>query len=136
MKIKTKPFDLEEAKAGAKLVTRGGRQARIVSYDAKGNYPVIALISEYDGEVPLSYTICGRYSKFGQSQEDLFIVEEKWRANVGECYYAITSSFEICSYVEKNDPLDISHRNAGNYFATMEEAFEKLEKIKKIMAEE
>lgn len=136
MKFKTKPFDLEKAKAGAKLVTRRGIPARIVCYDAKGDYPVIAIVDEDDEEIPRNYTVCGRYSRFGQSQEDLFIVEEDWRANVGEYYYAITSDLEICAYVERNDPLDTSHHNVGNYFSTMEEALEKLVKMKKILSED
>ena len=41
--MKTKPFNIEEAKAGAKLVTRGGRPAILICDDAKGEYPVIWL---------------------------------------------------------------------------------------------
>ncbi len=42
-----KEFDYEKARAGARLCTRDGRPARIVSWDAKspdGVYPIVALV--------------------------------------------------------------------------------------------
>lgn len=46
---KLRPFDLEQAKAGAKVVTRDGRPARIVCWDGEARsgdaiYPLVALI--------------------------------------------------------------------------------------------
>lgn len=38
-----KPFDLEKAKAGAKVVTRDGREVRIICFDRKA--PVFKLVA-------------------------------------------------------------------------------------------
>lgn len=40
-----KPFNIKEAKLGKHICTRGGRPARIVCYNAKGEYPIVALIT-------------------------------------------------------------------------------------------
>ena len=45
-----KKFDLEAAKAGAKVVTRDGRSVRIVCFDVKDMWPIVALITETDGQ--------------------------------------------------------------------------------------
>lgn len=45
-KLNLKPFDLEAAKAGKPVCTRDGRKARIICWDKKGNYPIVALIQE------------------------------------------------------------------------------------------
>ncbi len=51
MKQKFKPFDLEAAKAGAPVMTRDGRPARILAFDLKADeYPIAAAIESYDGE--------------------------------------------------------------------------------------
>lgn len=39
-------FDLEKAKAGAGVCTRSGNKARIICFDAKGMYPIVALIED------------------------------------------------------------------------------------------
>lgn len=46
-----KPFDLELAKAGAKVQTRDGSPARIICFDRKNiMFPIIALIKYDDNE--------------------------------------------------------------------------------------
>lgn len=75
-----KAFDIEKAKAGAKVVTRDGRHARILAYDLKDeDYKVaIAIQSEesYSEEV-YSFTEEGKFYLNGeQSDKDLFIEEE------------------------------------------------------------
>jgi hypothetical protein len=45
-----KPFDLEAAKAGAPVVTRDGKKARIICFDLNnGEYVLIALVTHYSG---------------------------------------------------------------------------------------
>lgn len=44
-----KKFDLEKAKAGDKVVTRDGREVRIVCFDRAGKHPMIALVKNDDG---------------------------------------------------------------------------------------
>ena len=51
-----KEFNLEEAKAGKPVCTRDGKKARIICFDAKGDYPIGALIEESDKEYVYTYT--------------------------------------------------------------------------------
>ena len=63
-----------------KIVTRDGREIkRILCVDAKGNYPIIALIKSKDEkeEYPLRYTVSGKYDPSCEKQIDLFFVPEK-----------------------------------------------------------
>jgi hypothetical protein len=39
-----KEFNLEEAKSGKPVCTRDGNKARILCFDAKGEFPIYALI--------------------------------------------------------------------------------------------
>lgn len=61
------PFDLELAKKitdkeiESRIVTRDGRNARILCFDANGRFPIVALIDGEDGEMPVSYTSNGLY---------------------------------------------------------------------------
>lgn len=75
-----KPFNLEEAKAGAPICTRDGRKARIICYDRKDiDYPIIALIdSESDGECITTCNLNGKYiGGTSNTQYDLFMAEEE-----------------------------------------------------------
>lgn len=72
--IKTKPFNLEEAKAGKPIVTREGNPARVLCFDKKGMYPVIALVDFGDIEEALSYDLEG---KGGYGSSLLMKVETK-----------------------------------------------------------
>ena len=78
--IKRIPFDLEKAKAGAKIVTRNGLSVRICAYDAVSDYPIIALIElpESKKEVVFSFTKEGTSFKIKdqESKFDLFIEKE------------------------------------------------------------
>lgn len=75
-----KPFDLEAAKKGAKLVTRLGRPVRIVCYDRvdiKKGAPILALVlgpsKRY--EMPVSYFNTGFQADFIKDF-DLFIQDD------------------------------------------------------------
>ena len=59
-----KPFNLEEAKAGKLVCSREGMPARIICFDAKGQFPIIALI-EKEGEEQ-----CYTYTNNGQIMDD------------------------------------------------------------------
>lgn len=56
------PFNLEDAKKGYPVCTRSGRKARIVCYDCKGEYPIIALLDANSYEVSIKYTAKGEYT--------------------------------------------------------------------------
>lgn len=76
-----KPFDLEKAKAGAKVCTRDGRDARIICFDRNDNsgFHIVALVTKSDiGEECNTYTQNGKH--IGEkwiSQSDLMMATEK-----------------------------------------------------------
>ena len=74
-----KPFSLEEylKNQKRKVVTRNGRSARIICTDAKGNYPIVALIEEGGYDNALSYTKDGKLYVEETNDYDLFFATEK-----------------------------------------------------------
>lgn len=78
--MKKVEFNLERAKAGAKLVTRDGKQARNICWDWKrGNSykkKIIALVLNEHEEVLSIYGNDGKISEGLDSPDDLFILEE------------------------------------------------------------
>lgn len=71
-----KPFDAEAAKRGARVETRSGRSVRIICYNKKGIYPIVALVTYGDYENDLIYSVEGKYIRDRCSNDDLVIVEE------------------------------------------------------------
>ena len=77
-KLNLKPFSLEAAKAGKPVCTRGGRKARIIYFDAKGDYPIVALIETENGEKVVQYMIDGHCTNIiSQCYDDLMMLPEK-----------------------------------------------------------
>ena len=77
-----KPFNLEEylTNPSKKVVTREGKPARIICTDARGEYPVIALIEHYQEtlDITFSFTKDGKWCTDGtNSNKDLFFAPEK-----------------------------------------------------------
>ena len=74
-----KQFNLEEylKNPSRKVVTRCGKNARIICTDAKNVYSVVALIAEDKYERVETYLKDGRYSESRQSSDDLFFAPEK-----------------------------------------------------------
>ena len=78
-----KQFNLEEylKNPSRKVITRDGRNVRILCTDAKGDYPIVALIATLDGSIEF---VC-KFKKDGHfldnddnnSNLDLFFVPEK-----------------------------------------------------------
>ena len=77
-----KQFNLEEylKNPERKIVTRDGRKVtRFLCTDAKGPYPIVVLVENYDGTADnsLQYTKKGQYFIDGTSNSDLFFAPEK-----------------------------------------------------------
>ena len=75
-----KQFNLDEylANLSRKVVTRDGRNARIICTDARGEYPVVALIElDNTSDAAYTYTIDGRFHLSEPGGEDLFFAPEK-----------------------------------------------------------
>lgn len=73
--MKTKPFNLEEALAGAKVVTRDGQEVSQLTFFKNVNtFPVFAVI---DGEIE-QFNIDGKFLPYVNdiSKEDLFLEVE------------------------------------------------------------
>ena len=78
-----KQFNLEEylQNPSRKIVTRDGRNVRVLCTDAKGDYPIVALIATLDGSIEFVY----KFKKDGHfldnddnnSNLDLFFAPEK-----------------------------------------------------------
>lgn len=87
-----KPFNIEEAKKGAKVCTRDGRKARIICFDRREEkYPIVALIADGEnGEWVDTYSPEGRSYSGLTSETDLFMAPEKHEGWIniykgGEC---------------------------------------------------
>lgn len=82
MECKFKPFDLEAAKAGAPVMTRAGRSARILAFDLKAadECPIVVAIETDDGKSEVVRT----YTKYGYAadeyDDDLIMAPVKHRA--------------------------------------------------------
>lgn len=101
------PFNLEEAKAGKPVVTRGGKPARIVCWDRKNEfYPILALVGEK--EEPLYFTTEGRFYNLEESRLDLFMAPEKHEGWINIYKYTIDTN-----------------RRGGSIYPTKEEAINK-----------
>ena len=75
-----KPFNLEEylKNPSRKIVTRDGRNVRIICTDAKGNFPIIALVETHnDIEVAIRFSEDGHFYNEVEDSRDLFFATEK-----------------------------------------------------------
>ena len=69
-------FNLELAKAGHPVCTRDGKPVRIVCFDAKGDYPIVALVYNTDEEFARTFTNEGLYCIGETSDYDLIMASE------------------------------------------------------------
>lgn len=70
-----KLFNLEEAKAGAKLVTREGRPAFVLKYDLRGGYPLLGYVAYEEEDETVIWTVGGQVYNEVTSENDLFLYE-------------------------------------------------------------
>ncbi|MGL4616495.1 MAG: hypothetical protein ACRCVV_21910 [Shewanella sp.] len=78
-----KPFNLEEAKAGKKVVTREGRNVRIVSFNGVSDeFRITAMVDECNREDPKLYTTSGGYLTATEHRFDLFMADEEPESEV------------------------------------------------------
>ena len=75
-----RPFSLKEylKNPSLKVVTRDGRNVRIICTDAKGNFPIIALVETPNNtEVALRLSEDGYFYSNGEDSRNLFFATEK-----------------------------------------------------------
>jgi len=117
-----KAFDLEKAKAGAKVVTRDGRPARIVCFDLEGRQPIGAAIEreDFDGvvsEVLHSFGSDGRYytgtTQDKDSSLDLFMAPDKKYSAVWMCRDGRVMCLPTFPYDSKDDLEEYLRKHYG-----------------------
>ena len=75
-----KQFNLAEylENPNRRIITKDGRSVRIICTDAKGNFPIIALVEIHNGaETVIRLKENGRFYNDTENSSDLFFVQEK-----------------------------------------------------------
>lgn len=108
-----KPFSLEEYLKNPfrKLITRDERKARIICTDAKGDFPIVALIEIPDGTIEFSH----KFKKNGHLLDgddhclDLFFAPEKHEGWIN--VMGLKRGEMYCGFV--HDSEEEARRNGG-----------------------
>lgn len=113
-KLNLKPFDLEAAKAGKPVCTRDGRRARIICWDKKGNYPIVALIQDNENSEHIEYyTENGIFSNGGnEKNRDLMMLPQK-----KEGWVNVYNSLGVITF--SHNPFDTKEeamKDKGKYY--------------------
>ena len=117
-----KPFNLEEylANPSRKIVTRKGKDARIICTDRRDLYlPIVALVAEgtREGENVRYYTKDGQFYVTCSSDLDLFFAAEKHEGWVN--VYMNCNEHNLGAFhSSKEDALKVAKAN-DNYVATV-----------------
>ena len=118
-----KQFNLEEylKNPSRKIVTRNGRNVRIICTDKKGyEYPIVALIeNKLEGfEGVLYYTKDGEYIANESSMSDLFFVPEKHEGWIN-IYKSNYGGYELSQvYQRKEDAENEKYINDSDVYIT------------------
>lgn len=119
-----KQFNLEEylTNPNRKIVTRDGRNARIIYIDAKGDYPIVALIENIqNNEMPFSYTKDGIH-KTNIISKDLFFAPEKHEGwvNIFKGAFINAKAFLGESHIYPSEEIAKSEgKKCNNYLSTI-----------------
>ena len=116
-----KQFNLEEYLANPrKVITRDGRNARIICTDAKNNYPIVALIETPDGRERQPYGYKKDGSITGERLScDLFFAPEKHEGWLN--IYRNESGFYLRGkpYKSKEEADEVAKANYKTFCATV-----------------
>ena len=117
-----KQFNLEEYLANPrKVITRDGRNARIICTDAKNNYPIVALIETPNGKErqPCGYKEDGTYIIGENHPCDLFFAPEKHEGWLN--IYRSKSGFYLRGnpYKSKKKKKKVAKANYKTFCATV-----------------
>ena len=119
-----KPFNLEQAKAGAPVCTRDGWPVRIVCYDLKGhkNYPILTLVESPVGvESTVSYALNGYPSLDSDTNIVLMMASVKregW-VNLYTCHSGATATDQCTLYQSETEARSRILKGNGVYVATV-----------------
>lgn len=123
----TIPFDLRRAEKitsgvdPGKIVTRDGRDARIVCWDYQSmsnDYPILALIRQDNQERPIPYSLDGKYNIYSYKEEndyDLLLSVPEWTTfKDGDI---VSFAFGAVSILK-----ELGHRSHSSYFTLISDA--------------
>ena len=116
-----KEFNLDEylKNPSQKVVTRDGREVRIICTDAKGEYPIMALIPDKQEELTYRYLRNGRQLTYKDSPLDLFfstIIKKEGWVNLYRNEDVVFLSEKI--YKSKEDAKEVAIKKT-DYIATI-----------------
>ena len=117
-----KQFNLEEylKNPSKKVVTKEGKTIkRILCTDARGNYPIVALIDEGLYDNALSYTKDGKLYAGESKVYDLFFASEKYEGWLN--IYRSESGFYLRGnpYKSKEEADEVAKANPKTFFTTV-----------------
>ena len=119
-----KPFNLEEylKNPSKKVVTRDGRDVRIICTDAKSKkYQVVALVKKKGGhEVLVTFDTSGKYRSEYNRCLDLFFTPEKHEGWINIYHNSEGAHYVmVCPIFESKEEAEKTGKRYINYMATI-----------------
>ena len=114
-----KQFNLQEylANPSQKVITRNGKEVRIICTNAKNDFPIIALISIDDKETLMDYNNNGELSPDEMTDFDLFFAPTKKEGWVN--IFRGNNGTYITSYIyQTKDEAEEVGKKSNNYIST------------------
>ena len=114
-----KQFNLQEylKNPDRHIVTRDGKDAKIICTNAKGNFPIIALVETYNGnETVLRLKEDGRFYNDTENSSDLFFAPIKKEGWVN-MYKTRSGAVQIGQIYSSKEEAEMGRKDA-NYIST------------------
>ena len=114
-----KQFNLEEylENPDRRIITKDGRSVRIICTDAKGNFPIIALVKTYNGsETVLRLKENGHFYNDTENSRDLFFAPIKKEGWVN-MYKTRSGATQIGQIYSSKEEAEMGRKDA-NYIST------------------
>ena len=118
-RIIMKQFNLTEylKNPDRQIITRDGNSVRIICTDAKGNFPIIALVKTYNGsETVLRLKENGRFYNDTENSRDLFFAPIKKEGWVN-MYKTRSGAAQIGQIYSSKEEAEMGRKDA-NYIST------------------
>ena len=114
-----KQFNLQEylANPSQKVITRNGKEVRIICTNAKNDFPIIALISIDDKETLMDYNNNGELSPDEMTDFDLFFVPTKKEGWIN-IFKDNNGTYTSISIYQKKDEAEEVGKESNYYIST------------------
>ena len=118
-----KRFNLEEylANPNKKIVTGNGKKVtKVLCTDAKGRFPIVALVESFDGEneTAISYTNKGHLFDGTDCNSDLFFAPEKHEGWANVFKSSKGNNVITSDIFESKEEAEKAGKNYNNYIVT------------------